>query len=413
MKTFLSLVLRKEHKSVVTDLCHPCASVFTTLHRVVHLWLKTSAVILLFLLSPFSHAEMAYSSSATGDFAIFAEDQATADIAVHRAEEILEGLESRFHFRSKESGVPIVGVLNSSEPSRDEAEDDIRIFERNPGYKIQINWSGPRLPLSAYRRSWVRAFCLREAIHSELQKNPDAKELSVRVPFWITDGIAALLEDPNAAEATMARVSVLAKVERDFPLNGFCEGILALPERDPTRVAMEAMVCSQLLTSDEFRPRVLESLRWKPETTAREWLQMVLGNRDVEKWWQEIWNAQITRFSVLKLSVLVTEKEIAKMMGQDFSNPRNAALENVLNPWVANELEGRFPGEARGGMTKQDLLDVVSAVHSHRTAALTWLDQLPEGQLNREEWLNWKALRTEEASPLNGPISDWLGKMGR
>jgi len=345
------------------------------------------------------------SSSKQGDFVIYAGDLALADAATQKAEEVLAQFESRLKIESRPANVPIIGVFQAGEGTQEGA---IRVFARRPGYKLQINWNQERLLPDAYRRTWVRAFCIREAIHRTAESDSFLQEMTFRVPVWIPDGIAALLEDPDRVEETMARVNLLAKVEPNFSLDDFALEMLGQREDDPARRAVSAFVCAQLISSDETRARMLQSLNWGPKTTVRDWLQSVLGNRDTEKWWREIWNHQATQFSVLRLSVRLSELELF----QSLEN-QSAAVESVLHPWFASYLASRFPGDARHRMTREDLTDLTMTVRAHRLASLDWIDQFSDGKLGREELLDWKSAHSNPITSPPGPIRQWFDTLAK
>ncbi len=379
--------------------------------------MKSFALLVVFLFSGavvcFSGEPQARSVSVRGNFSVSADSLAIADEAVQRATIVFDRFLTRLKFSGQHGKVPITGVLGSSEPSLEGNSGWIRVFSRSPGCKIQIDWGKGMLSPESYRRTWVRAFCMRQALISSGLGEGDENQVVSGMPFWLTDGIGALLEEPMVVQNILNRITLLAKTEPDLSLDDFCYEVLAKPERDASRRAMIAGVCARLLSSEAGRGRFLQNLVLPAETSIRTWLQGIVAPKDVDQWWNEFWMEQRGQFSVLRLSSVFSEREFLRAANVPVSGGENSVLQGILHPWYSTYLESRFPGESRDKMTPQDRADLVSLIHLHRTASLEWMNGFDEIQMTRQELLEWGCEHPRGEASGEGAVRRWFETLVR
>ncbi len=366
------------------------------------------------------------SRGSKGNFVIYADDLSTADIAVFEAERFQQHLIHYFKLESSPNRIPVVLVLGN--PAKKENINDgvVRIFSKNFSLKLQVNWDELPISLNSFYQGWARALCTRLAIEHLFLQNDHAFQKKVepelRIPIWLTAGVAGMFAEPLVKQENQSRVILLAKVEPDLSLAAVLRELEGRFELNSVQHALATMLCGVLTQDRQDRERFLEDLNWGTKLTAREWLGRILLNKNLDEWWREIWKNQANQFSWVKLGYLPTLRwireweNLSNMLKQSPSKlvdlqRRELEIKTVGHPWFQTWITRCFL-KSEYGQSRNEISQITRDIQFRRSAALAWFSDLESSSefLSRREWLIWCRLHPnfKKNSQLCGPIETWF-----
>ncbi len=371
--------------------------------------------------------------SKEGDIIAFANDTHHASNAVEMAEGIRERFIHYFGIKLSKHGVPVVLVLENTpgeSGSIDKNLDEgvVRVFKNATGLQLQINWNELPIPLDSCQYGYVRAVCTRLAMEAAAQENSSGKASSLksnvewRIPMWITDGIAALSMEPENSQEIWARATLLAKTEPNLSLQEALTELGGQTSLTSVQRALAAVLCRAFTQTPQMRARFLSHLNWNPTTTARDWLAMVLGKKELDPWWLETWKKQTHPLTWLKLGYQPTLRWIfeCEAISQFSSEPSQAPpntgafysdLSTFAHPWFRPWIIGRSLGPEHEPSTKA-MITLRKNIQFRRNLALQWFSQqeLIYRQDTRKDLLLWSRneRNLNKKFEVEGPIESWF-----
>ena len=361
-----------------------------------------------------------YAAYTPGNFVVYADDRRVAEEARIEAQKVLYEFNQFFGIDAGKSLIPIVLVFGPS-PDRAESElhqGSVRIYHQKSNIKLQVNWYDLPVSFHSFHHGWVRALCVRRAwMFSKAQASKtkgDKPASELRVPAWITMGITLLLTEDRWEEEIEARALLLARIKPDLSINETLQ-ILSENQLGPSQRILSGMLCRELTKDPRARARLAQSLNWNSNTSPREWMSYVLDEKDLDLWWQKLWNSKAKRFSWFRLSyantldwILALENNHASGRVQNVS-PQIASIAHPwFRPWVNELLRSE-------SMTT--LSPLRKDIQLRRNAALSWLNEFEYSEAAPvHDYLAWRALYGSpevSSSPADGPIRTWFDSIVR
>ena len=191
------------------------------------------------------------------------------------------------------------------------------------------------------------------------------------------------------------------------------------------RRAIGAVLCRALMQEATARERLLHNFDWGPSAGSRDWLNVVLGKKELNSWWQEIWKKQAAQFSWTKLAyqptlrwVLECEtntrvsglKGISSNDQMIFSPDFSTVAHPWFNRWVNQQL---LKGEDTKGI--EGITNLRKDIQQRRALALDWFSQweLPVTNDAYQTLLLWRCgyqagSEQEKSYRAQGPVETWF-----
>ena len=366
-------------------------------------------------------------SSSKSKFVAYADRQRLADQALLKAEHIHESFTRLLGIKSRPGTTSVVLVLGRPSGQLASGNGVVRAFKTAPDYKLQINWD--ELPIShdSFRRGCVRALCTRQAIEIASKQSHSGKELASkddpkwRVPIWVTDGVAAMLDEPEAVEEVFGRASLLAKMKVTLSLDQAIAELEGKSELDAAQCAIAAVFCRALIQGPETCARLTQNFHWNERTTFRSWLELLLGRKDLDAWWMQIWKRQAGQFCPVKLGFVLTLRKVHEWEKRLQTAPelhtRQTSAEELIagfnaahpwfRPWILRQLS-----DSNRGQSEQELMELRRDIQLRRSVSLEWFGQLLSinKPFTRQDLILWDlAHRDCEKIPLwERPAEQWF-----
>lgn len=363
--------------------------------------------------------ERGYSASQEWQLHIYAPSDEDAPVLAMQADRVAGRFCSMMGVRSSRSGVPIVLAVGRENEGGKLEPGALRVYRRDRSIKIQVNWDETPVTVDGFQRGVVRALCVRTAFLEMNEKQRFKADL--RVPVWVTEGLAVLAMEPDERNEVLGRVSLLARMEPEFSFAMALSELEGKVLLDDNARALAAMICQTLL-SPQSTPVLRKNLNWSDSMTARRWLRETGGLEDVERWWKELWKRQAASLSWLRLGFASTLKKVLLMeeiqQGADPGDEARKALAAqqigpVANPWFRRWFDcARTSMNEDGAVLK--LASLRRDAELRRYAALSWLADLHREQPppSRMDWLNWRVELNDRdrvcPARIRGPAHEWF-----
>ncbi len=366
------------------------------------------------------------SHSTEGNLMVFAEDLGTADQVVVEAERVRQHFLREFGLDLQRSPVPISIVFGNASFKVSKDDGVVRVFPRDNGYKLQVNWDETPVLDSSFRSSWVRALCTRLAVEmlprrsrSQLRSGEVAE---LRVPIWVTEGLAVILADSTTVQEMSGRATLWARTEPLIPLSRVLAELEGKSELDPSQTAVAAVICRALVRDPAMRSRFFHSLNWAPDMTAKDWLGVVTSRKDLNTWWRGVWSEQSSQISWVKWGYGSTRDWLIEFetLPQTTTGPTampvesgmsHSELAGVAHPWFRPLVKWRVTEHERT-LLEDELVKLRVSIENRRRVALDWFApyELKAGNYTREDWLLWDRLHpaTKAKTENGGIIEAWF-----
>lgn len=354
------------------------------------------------------HAERPKAVSHRGLMTVFAENSFQANTACMEADRVLERFQASLELPAEPPPIPIVISLGDDA----KGEGDVRVFPTAAGMKLQTNWGSLPISRREFDRGIVRALCVREAL-AHPPTSFSQKNSNLRIPVWVTEGIAGWAAELPVLQESNARVCFLSLLHPNLSLDEALNMVEGHERLNPTQRAMAYVLCQGLVGANANRKhRFLRSLLWNQKETSRDWLEKLIGKDALEGWWRTLWKTQSARLPLIKMGFEPSLRLTRLWETDSFVSAFNPAS---LHPFFRTWLIRRFPENSSHKTSLGELREIRKDATYRRATALDWLRdcQRTLTPISEEELLSW--MRTEgrhlqDSDDLSalGPIRQWF-----
>jgi len=359
-----------------------------------------------------SHAAtQARATSIEGNFVVFAPDPASADFAVLEAERVWARFNQLFGSSPSRKSSPIVFVIGASDENRGES-GVVKVFPRRSSPKIQANWGETPILLDAFQRGWIRALCVRKTLDAMDEAQRQKTEL--RVPIWVTEGVAALIAEPDLVEKTFSRATLLARAEPDLSFDEMASELENNTQVNLNTRSLAAVLCRALIQTRSGRDRFFRELNWSEKRGPAQWVTAVGEVNNPEDWWRDVWKSQKAQASWLCLGYNQTLRRVLTLdhASDEVLPTLQKDIASVAHPWFRQLFERKFSRSEGENKMSNLIAELQQAVHQRRASALTWFCEKERAQPppSRDEWLGWRLLQLDHGArlPARGPAEKWF-----